>query len=256
MHTELAPSPVARSVQRSNAANQYTRDRMFYGGMAVAMGLTVFAGFSSSYYLRLFSGGPSATISGGPFTRLVHLHGALFTAWVVLFIIQTALVAGRRVNVHRRLGIVGAVLAALMIVVGTFTAIATASRGSAPPGVDPLVFLVVPLFDMILFTTFITLALVKRRDREAHKRLMLLAYVSIIVAAVARMPGVLTLGPLAFFGLAFLFILMGGVYDFLSRRRIHPVYIWGGALFAISVPVRLMISGTSAWRAFAKFLIS
>ena len=143
-----------------------------------------------------------------------------------------------------------------MIVVGTSTAIATAARGGAPPGVDPLVFLVIPLFDMLLFATFVTVALIKRRDREAHKRLMLLAYVSIIVAAVARLPGVLTLGPPAFFGLAFLFILMGGVYDFLSRRRVHRVYVWGGALFLISVPLRLFISGTGAWRAFAELLTS
>ena len=65
--------------------------------MAVAMGLTVFAGFAPSYYLRFLSGGPGATISGGPFTGLLHLHGALFTAWVLLFVIQTALVASRRV---------------------------------------------------------------------------------------------------------------------------------------------------------------
>jgi hypothetical protein len=224
--------------------------------MAVAMGLTVFVGFGPSYYLRFLSSGPSTTVSGGPFTPLVHVHGALFTAWVLLFIVQTALVASRRVAAHRRLGVATAVLAALMIVVGTSTAIATASRGAAPPGVDPLVFLVIPMFDMLLFATFLTFALVKRRDREAHKRLMLLAYVCIIVAAVARLPGVLTLGPLAFFGLAFLFILMGGLYDFLSRRRVHRVYVWGGALFAISVPVRSMISGTGAWRTFAELLTS
>ena len=247
---------VATPVLGSSPARQYARDRLFYGGMAVAMGLTVFAGFAPSYYLRFLSGGPSATISGGPFTGLLHLHGVLFTAWVLLFVIQTALVASRRVTAHRRLGIAGAVLAAMMILVGTFTAIASASRGAAPPGVDPLVFLVIPLFDMLLFATFITFALVKRRDREAHKRLMLLAYVSIIVAAIARLPGMLALGPLAFFGLAFLFILIGGMYDLLSRGRVHRVYVWGGALFAISVPVRLIVSGTGVWRALARLLTS
>jgi hypothetical protein len=247
---------VTRTAQHASPAREYARDRLFYSGMAIAMGLTVFVGFGSSYYLRFLSSGPGTTVSGGPFTPLVHLHGVLFTAWVLLFIVQTALVAVRRVVVHRRLGVATAVLAALMVVVGTSTAIATASRGGAPPGVDPLVFLVIPMFDMLLFATFVTFAVVKRRDREAHKRLMLLAYVSIIVAAVARLPGVLLLGPLAFFGLAFLFILMGGLYDFLSKGRVHRVYVWGGALFAISVPVRLMISGTSAWRAFAELLTS
>ena len=250
----MATASVARTLEPSTAAHGYGRDRLFYGSMAAAMGLTAFVGFASTYYLRFLSGGPTATISGGPFTRLLHVHGALFTTWVVLFFVQTALVASRRVAMHRRLGIAGAGLAAAMIVVGTSTAIEGAARGSAPPGVDPLVFLVVPLFDMVLFTTFITAALIKRRDREAHKRLMLLAYVSIIVAAVARLPGVLPLGPIAFFGLAFLFIVAGGTYDFVSRRRVHRVYLWGGALFAASVPLRLVIAGTGPWRAFAELL--
>ena len=245
---------IGRSLPGRAVAGDYARDRLFYGGMAVAMALTVFVGFASSYYLRLLYGGPTTTISGSPFTRLVHIHGALFTAWVVLFIVQTALVAGRRVALHRRLGIAGALLAATMIIVGTLTAIAAAARNSAPAGVDPLVFLVVPLFDMVLFATFIITALIKRRDRESHKRLMLLAYVSIIVAAVARLPGMLPLGPLGFFGVSFVFIVIGAAYDAFSRRQVHRVYMWGGALFAISVPVRLAISGTPAWRAFAEWV--
>lgn len=240
-----APSPVRQ-------AGAY--DRLFYGGMALAMGLTVLAGFASAYYMRFFTGGPGATLSGGPFTALVHVHGALFTAWVLLFIVQTALVASRRVAVHRRLGLAGAALAAAMVVAGTLTAVATASRGSAPVGVDPLAFLVIPLFDMVLFATFVTAALVLRRDKEAHKRLMLLAYVSIVVAAVARLPGILAAGPPAFFGLSFLFVVVAGIYDFLSRRHVHKVYLWGGALILVSVPVRLGISGTGAWRALAELL--
>jgi hypothetical protein len=222
--------------------------------MAVAMGLTVFAGFASTYYLRFLVGGPSATLTRGPFTALVHAHGALFTAWVLLFIVQTALVASRRVVVHRRLGVAGAVLAAAMAGAGTLVAIATAARGSAPAGLDPLAFLVIPIFDMVLFTTFVTAALARRTDKEAHKRLMLLAYVSIVVPAVARLPGVLALGAPAAFGLSFLFVVVAGIYDFLSRRRVHKVYLWGGALIAASVPVRLAISGTSAWRALAERL--
>jgi hypothetical protein len=173
---------------------------------------------------------------------------------VFLFIVQTALVASRRVAVHRRLGVVGAALAAAMVVVGTLTALQAARRGSAPPGVDALAFLIVPLFDMVLFSGFITAALVLRRDKETHKRLMLLAYVSIIAAAVARLPGLLPLGPLAFFGLAFVFVAVAAVYDLVSRRRVHRVYLWGGALFVISVPLRLALSGTPAWRALAELL--
>ena len=232
-----------------------SRDRLFYGGIAIALALTVLVGFAPSYYLRFFSGGPTATISGAPITPLVHLHGALFTAWVLLFVVQTALVATHRVAVHRRLGVAGAVLAASMIVAGLSLAIRAAAAGAAPPGVPAIAFLAIPVFDMILFATFITTALVKRRDKEAHKRLMILAYVSLMAAPIARLPGLFALGPLGFFGLAFLFIAAGVVYDLVSRGRVHKAYVWGGALLVLSVPIRLAVSGTSAWRAFAESLI-
>jgi hypothetical protein len=241
-----APEPSGRTV------GDY--DRLFYGGMAAALALTVFAGFARTYYLRLLDDGPKATLTGGPFTTLVHLHGALFTSWVLLFIVQTALVSSRKVAVHRKLGVAGAVLAAAMVVAGTSLAIAAAARGSAPPGMDPKAFLILPLFDMILFSIFVTAALANRRDKETHKRLMLLAYVSIIVAAVGRLPGVLALGPAGFFGLSFLFVVAAGIYDLVSRRRMHKVYLWGGALILVSVPARLAISSTAAWRSFAELL--
>lgn len=229
-------------------------DRVFYSAMSLALAVTVFAGFASTYYLPLVGGGPKATLTGGPFTFLVHLHGALFTAWVALFLVQTTLVAQRRVGLHRKLGALGAVLAVSMVLVSIRLALASAARGAAPPGADSRGFLIVPLADMALFATFVTAALIRRRDKEAHKRLMLLAYISIIAAAIARLPGVLPLGPFMFFGLAFIFIVAGAIYDFATRRRIHRVYLWGGALFAVSVPLRLALSGTVAWHTFAEWI--
>lgn len=230
-------------------------DRVFYSGMAIAMALTVFAGFAPTYYLRWLADGPATTVSGAPVTTLIHLHGAAFTAWVVLFLVQTALVARRRVRLHRKLGVAGAALAAVMVVMGIGTAVAGARAGSAPPGIDPLAFLAIPFFDIVLFAGFVTAAVVARRNKEAHKRLMLLAYVSIMAAAAARLPGILPLGPLAFYGLAFTFILLGVIYDLISRRRVHKVYVWGGLLLVVSVPGRLVLSGTAGWMGFAGWLV-
>src|SRR5439155_10300125 len=117
-----------------------------------------------------------------------------------------------------------------MTVMGATTAIKAAARGAAPPGVDALAFLAIPMVDMLMFSIFVASAFLLRTNREAHKRLMLLAYISIIVAAVARLPGVLPLGPLGFFGLAFIFLLIAVIYDLGSRRRVHRAYVWGGAL--------------------------
>jgi hypothetical protein len=225
---------------------------MFYTTISVLMALTVVAGFGSTYY---FAGASMRTLTGGPITPLVHAHGILFSTWVLLFVAQTSLVATRKVAVHRRLGVAGAVLAAGMIVVGFRTAVTAARGGSAPPGAEPLAFLVVPLFDLVLFAGFVAAAVARRRDREAHKRLMLLAYVSIITAAVARLPGLLPLGPLVFFSFSFLFVVAGILYDLWSRGRLHAVYVWGGGLVAVSVPLRLAVSSTEAWRSFAGWLV-
>jgi hypothetical protein len=222
--------------------------------MAIVMAVMVFVGFAPTYYLRAFFGAPPTVTGATTLSPLAQVHGALFSGWVLLFIVQTALVASHRTRVHQRLGIAGAVLAAAMVVVGTSAAIASAARGAAPPGAPPLAFLAVPLFDMLLFPIFVGTALVYRRPRETHKRLMLLAYLSIITAAIARLPGVLPYGPPAFFGLTLVFLLIAVVYDLISRRRVHPAYILGGGLLALSMPARLMISGTESWMRFAAFL--
>lgn len=249
--TTLSSTPDSRAIPR--LAGSY--DRMFYSGLAITLAVTAFGGFARTFYGPLLIGGPRVTLTGGPWSPVVLTHALFFTAWVVLFVAQTSLIAARRVAVHRRLGIAGAILAAGMVVAGFRTAIAASARGNAPPGSDPLSFLVVPLFDLLLFSGFIIAALVMRRQKEAHKRLMLLAYVSIIAAATARLPGVLLLGPPVFFGLALLFVIAGAVYDFVSRGRVHPVYWWGGGAILVSVPLRLAISTTAMWRSVAEFLI-
>lgn len=246
----MATTVVAGSAARAVGA----RDRVFYTSLAAVMAATVFIGFGQTYYLRLLSGTP-ATLTGGSITATLHLHAVVFSAWVLLFLVQTLLIASRRVQVHRRLGYTSIALAATMVVVGLRTAIEAAARGAAPPGADPLSFLVVPVFDIALFSGFVTAALLKRRDKEAHKRLMVLAYVSIITAAIARIPGILPLGPLVFFGLSFLFAVAGMVYDWTSRGRIHRVYAYGAPIIALSVPLRLAISTTPAWQAFARWLV-
>jgi hypothetical protein len=248
--TTVAPQLHTPSV----ASGRY--DRVFYSGVAIAMALTVLFGFGPTYYFATFADRPLATVNGGPMTLLVHAHGVLFTSWALLFIAQTSLVAQHRVHVHRRLGAVGGGLAGMMIVVGTMTALRSAARGGGPPGADPLSFLIVPLTDMLLFGGFVGLALYLRGKRESHKRLMLLAYVSIMAPAVGRLPAVLALRqPLVVFGLTLTFLFAGVTYDLVTRRRVHPAYMWGGAALIVSVPLRMLISQTSAWKAFAAAIV-
>ncbi len=246
---------IATSQPGSQQAAAGAYDRMFYSGMAIAMAVTVFIGFARTFYLSAYFG-THATIGGGPFTTIVRVHAMLFTTWVLLFIAQTSLVAAHRVAIHRRLGVATGVVAAMMIVAGTAIALDLARRGGSPPGIDPMAFLAIPLGDMAVFSVLIATALSLRRKKEAHKRLMLLAYTAILAAAVARFPGVMPLGPLWFFGLTFVPVLaLCFTYDLVTRRRVHPAYLWGGALLILSVPVRLMISSTPTWHRLAETFV-
>jgi hypothetical protein len=156
--------------------------------MALAIAITVFVGFSRTYFLKLHYGGP-------PLDLLRHAHGLVFTSWVLLFVVQTTLVASRRTDIHRRLGILGAVIAVLVVLVGTTTAIVRAREGAAPPGVPPLAFLAIPLGDMVVFAILVGAGLYLRRRTDAHKRLMTLAMISLLAAPIARLPfGVMQAG--------------------------------------------------------------
>jgi len=117
-----------------------------------------------------------------------------------------------------------------------------------------LQFLAMPIFDIVLFGAFVALAVLRRRDTQAHKRWMLLATVNVLDAAVARWPGVGELGPPGFFLLADLFIVALAIWDLKTRGRLHTATAWGGALIVLSQPLRLALSGTAAWLAFAGWL--
>jgi hypothetical protein len=213
--------------------------------MALAFVLTVFAGFSRTYFLKLHYGTPALSV-------LLHIHAVVFSSWVLLFAAQTTLVAARRTDLHRRLGVAGAVLAGMLLVLGTTTAILRVRGGSAPiPGVSGLAFLAIPMFDMVVFAILAATGLAFRRRLETHKRLMTLATIALMSAPLARLPWVFRAGPPAFFGLTDLFIVAMLVYDLATRRRVHPATVWGGLVLVASQPLRLMISGTAAWTAFA-----
>jgi hypothetical protein len=226
------------------------RDRRLYIWAAVFIPVIVLAGFARTYYLKGFFG--ASALPG----LLVHLHGIVMTSWVVLFITQVSLVATRRVRLHQRLGVFGAILAVLVFLVGILTAIAAAARG-ASPGPPALQFLVVPLGDMLVFGILVGAALYFRRRLDVHKRLMLLAAVNLLAPAIARIPlhFIETGGALAFFGLTDLCLLVCVVFDTVRHRRLHPVFLWGMLLIVASQPLRLMLAGTDAWLRFATWLV-
>jgi hypothetical protein len=231
------------------AAGRSRRDRWFFTGMALAAAVTVFIGFAQSYYLRSFSTAPALS----PF---LHFHGLLFTAWILLFVGQTGLVAAGRTDLHQRMGVLSAGVALLMPFVGLIAAIGAAERGFTPPGgPPPLVFLAIPLGDLAVFSILAGAGLSLRRRSQSHKRLMLLATIGLLTPALARIPFIGAGGPPAFFGVTDLFVVACLVYDRLAHGRVHPAFLWGGIFLIASQPARLAIAGTGAWLSFATWLV-
>ena len=250
LHTRVLSNRDIHSDQSIRLDKSKRRERLFYTGMSVALVITVFAGFSRTYFLRPY-------FDSRPLVPLLHLHGLVFSSWLALFLTQTTLVATNRTRIHRRLGIAGAVIATLMVLIGTGTAIVRAKIIEVPPGApSPLVFLTVPLGDMLIFAILVGTAFYFRRRPDVHKRLMLLATIAILPAAVARLPFdfIQQVGPLAFFGLSDLFILPCLIYDFVSRGRPHRATVLGGGLIVASHPLRLIVGNTHAWLVFASWI--
>lgn len=125
------------------ANSRVVRGGPLYAWAALAIVAIVFAGFARTYYLKVLFDTPTLS------TQL-HVHGVVMTLWFALFALQVGLIATRRVNLHRRVGVVGVLLAALVVVMGVTTAIDGARLGHTP-GPPPLVFLTIPLGDMLVF---------------------------------------------------------------------------------------------------------
>jgi hypothetical protein len=226
-------------------------DRFFYCGMAFAAIVAVFIGFSRTYYLR-------SRFQDGSLPLYLQVHGAAFSAWMILFLTQTSLVAARRTDVHRRLGWAGAALAAFMVAIAITAAILSGRRNFAA-GLEneSLTFLTTPFFSMVVFLALVATAVYHRRAPETHKRLMLLATISVLDAATARWPiALVQTSSWAYYGFADLFIAAAIVYELVSRRRIHRSYIWGSVLIVISQYLRDVIGQTDTWHTIARTILS
>jgi hypothetical protein len=231
-------------------------ERRFYTIMSLAIFTAVYLGFARTFFLRPWFPEASAVAAPEPF---FCLHGAVFTTWFMLLVVQPNLIAIGRPDLHRLLGKFGAAVAASMVVVGVAGALIAARRTGGFMGVPipPAEFLIIPLMDMVTFAILVGAALVKRRDVQAHKRLMLIGSIAVMDAAVARWPGIgATSNPVVtFFLLTDLFLVPLVIWDLRTHGRLHPATFWGGVLLIASQPLRLWLGGTAAWLNFASRLL-
>ena len=230
-------------------AARIRNDRLFYTAMGAVIAATIFWGFAASFYLSAWMTPPT---TAPDWTPLISLHGAVFTGWMVLMVVQPSLIASRNVRLHRRLGVAGAAIAAAMVIVGNVTAVAAMHGGFKGLG-DPMVFYAVPFFAINSFAVAVLLAIRWRNRAETHKRLILLANVPLLGAAVARIPleSIQAGAPLTFIFGPNLVTVAGIFYDWWTRGRVHRVWIWGGLAMLASQIVMMAVMGTAWWHAFA-----
>ena len=221
-------------------------DHFFFSGMALLVLATVFVGFGPTYY---WAGVFEAPLP----SRIVHFHAVAFSCWVLLLVTQTSLVAAGRVDIHRRLGIAGFLLASVMVVLGVLAATDSLVRQAGPPGRDPKFFYIIPLSNMLVFAVLIFFAFRARSNPPAHKRLILLATTALMVAAIARWPVVHRRTPIAVL-CSYVFLILLVAYDLWSTRKIHRVTLSAGAFLVFVGQIAPPIGRTAAWHSFASWV--
>lgn len=238
--------------------NQSKQRGSFYTWVAVGIFLVIFAGFARTYYLKALFGTRALPL-------LLHLHGLIFTLWFALFFIQVRLVARHRIDLHRRLGIIGAVLAPLAACVAIAVSFHAGRRsymanpGSLAMNLRPLAL---DFGSSLTFVVLVAAGLYFRRRGDIHKRVMVLASCGLLFPAVGRF---LELIPLRFLhagGLWEMVVfteitpILCIVYDTVKHRRLHPGFAWGGLGLLSSLPVFMVIGSTHTWLNFVNLLLS
>ncbi len=222
--------------------------RRFYVGITLILIAMVIRGFWPSYFGPLLSGGVTRP-------WIIHVHGAVFSGWMVLLLAQVSLIATGRVQLHRRLGNFGMVYGALVLGIGlvvSFAAPALHVRAGEWTVDRAAGFLLLPLVDMVLFAGFFGAAIAYRRRPEIHKRLILAATVALAFAAVARMAFE---SPVVFLLVWLSPLVAAMAFDVFTRRRVHPVHFISVAVMAGAF-VRIFFVESEGWLRVGRSLLA
>jgi len=219
---------------------QANKDHLFYPALAILISITGFAGFSFTYFGPIISG--TYASAGFP----LHLHGWSFFLWYLLFPLQAILMAKGKDTLHMTLGRLSVVLVVVMTLTGIL--VLTVRVEEAMRMGEPQVWLLYgPLFmlNLVLFVSFYATAIcmAMKNQLQAHKRLIIVASAIPLAAGFFRL--ILFLSgfhpmslPAGVFSCS-LFILIGIAYDWLTQRKVHPVY-WIGLIALIGLQALLL----------------
>ena len=227
-------APEIETVSSSNWLKTFL-SRYFYFCMSLVVAGLVVWGFSRTVDTHLFHATP-------PRPFLLWMHATAFSTWVVFFIAQSALVRVRRVSVHRFLGWFGAGLAVTMVLLGLRVAVVMARFDISvlhQAGIEP--FLSVPFYDMATFGVCMALAIYWRKRPEYHRRLVFIASITLLDAAVGRFDFIFDHN--LFYPCLDLLIMLGVVRDWFVDGRVHQVY-----RYALPAMILAQALTVYAWR--------
>lgn len=240
----------AHSVELSSPQVRPTsaRHRAFFPAMSALLIVFVFLGFAPTYYLRP-SDAPSLPL-------YLHVHGAALTLWFVLLLIQTGLIASRRRGLHRKLGVGGAVLAAVMVSLTPFVVV-WAVPGFLKSGLPMNIVALIVIGDLVAIVVFALMVVIGVRNRrvpETHSRLMLLASVPIVAPALGRMSITLTGTPIAGLVIQMVLPLLLVAHDMVMMGRVHRATAWGTAAVVGTMLLSIGVANTEAAQTFVRLL--
>jgi hypothetical protein len=206
----------------------------YFGILATVLTCIVVAGFWRTFFFRSLFRVP-------PLHGYIYLHGAVQVAWIVVFAVQTSLISAGRVRLHRRLGVLGAGVALLLVFVGAFTLVNLPEHfreghlsNDTKFDLPSMTFVFWENWaDLLTFSVLAGTGLVLRKHLATHKRLMLLATIRIAGAALVRVAGLIgrSVGPMATqqaqaaFTTAIIAVVLPMtlvLHDLMSTRRVHP----------------------------------
>jgi hypothetical protein len=226
--------PVSRIIGRNGLV-----DRYFYFFLSLVVAGIVVAGFSRTVGQNLIHAAPPKPV-------LLWIHGAAFSAWVVLFMLQSALVRVRRMSLHRTLGWFGAALGAMMVTLGTVIAVVMGRFDALQLHQSDPAFLSIPFFDMLAFGTLFGLAILWRGKPDMHRRFMVLATCSLLDAAFGRYDYLFNHS--VFFLCVDAVMLLAVARDLLVDGRVHKVYLYGIGALVVGQNVAIYLwRGAPGW---------
>jgi hypothetical protein len=235
-----------RALLRDQVITARRRGHQFYIGVTLFLIATVVTGFWASYFGTLLGGGVSRPL-------VMHVHGAVFTGWMALLLLQVGLAASGRVHALRRTGTVGIAYGWLVFLMGCIVTIAApvmhvhAGRWTLDAAAS---FLILPIGDMILFAGLFGAAVFHRHQPEVHKRLIIAATVALAFAAVGRLNYSLPV----FFALWMAPMAAAMAFDVASIGRIHRINALTTGVMSIAF-LRILVMETNGWKAIGRSIL-